>query len=83
MMKEVKIMKRAKLWVASLFCLGLVCRVCLFSGHQANPQGKPIVIGAPSCHQLSIWLGCREAIKLAIEEINAKEEVDVGGVKGH
>ena len=52
-----------------------------FLGHQANAQGKPIVIGAPLATAFLYGWDAERAIKLAVEEINAKGGVTVGKEK--
>ena len=73
-------MKRAKLWVGIL-CLGLALLGLPFLGHQAKAAGKPIVIGAPLATAFLYGWDAERAIKLAVEEINAKGGVTVGKEK--
>lgn len=75
-----RIMKRAKLWVGIL-CFGLALSCLPFLGHQANAQGKPIVIGAPLSTAFLYGWDAARAITLATEEINAKGGVTVGKEK--
>jgi len=73
-------MKRAKLWVG-IFFLALALLGLPFLGHQVNAQGKPIVIGAPLATAFLYGWDAEKAIKLAVEEINAKGGVTVGKEK--
>ena len=73
-------MKRVKLCVGIL-CLGLALSCLPFLGHQANAQGKPIVIGAPLATAFLYGWDAERAIKLAVEEINKKGGVTVGKEK--
>ena len=75
-----RIMKRAQLWVGIL-CLGLALSCLPFLGHQANAQGKPIVIGSPLATAFLYGWDAERAIKLAVEEINTKGGVTVGKEK--
>jgi branched-chain amino acid transport system substrate-binding protein len=73
-------MKRAKLWVG-IFFLALALLGLPFLGHQAKAAGKPIVIGAPLATAFLYGWDAERAIKLAVEEINAKGGVTVGKEK--
>ena len=73
-------MKRAKLWVG-IFFLVLALSGLPFLGQQANAAGKPIVIGAPLATAFLYGWDAERAIKLAVEEINAKGGVTVGKEK--
>ena len=73
-------MKKAKLWVG-IFFLGLALLGLPFLGHQAKAAGKPIVIGAPLATAFLYGWDAERAIKLAVEEINAKGGVTVGKEK--
>ena len=75
-----KIMKRAKLWVG-IFFLVLALSGLPFLGQQANAAAKPIVIGAPLATAFLYGWDAERAIKLAVEEINAKGGVTVGKEK--
>jgi branched-chain amino acid transport system substrate-binding protein len=52
-----------------------------FSGSNASAQAKPIVIGAPLATAFLYGWDAEKAIKLAVEEINAKGGVTVGKEK--
>ena len=73
-------MKRAKLWVG-IFFLVLALSGLPFLGQQANAAAKPIVIGAPLATAFLYGWDAERAIKLAVEEINAKGGVTVGKEK--
>ena len=73
-------MKRAKLWVG-IFFLVMTLLGLPFLGHQANAQGKPIVIGSPLATAFLYGWDAERGIKLAVEEINAKGGVTVGKEK--
>jgi len=53
----------------------------LFSSEKASAQGKPIVIGSPLATAFLYGWDAERAIKLAVEEINAKGGVTVGKEK--
>ena len=61
----------------------LVCLVSLifFAGASAPAAEKPIVIGAPLATGFLYGWDAERGIRLAVEEINAKGGVKVGGVK--
>jgi len=73
-------MKRTKLWVG-IFFLVMTLLGLPFLGHQANAQGKPIVIGSPLATAFLYGWDAERGIKLAVEEINAKGGVTVGKEK--
>ena len=73
-------MKKAKLWVG-IFFLALALSGLPFLGHQVKAAGKPIVIGAPLATAFLYGWDAERAIKLAVEEINAKGGVTVGKEK--
>ena len=73
-------MEKAKLWVG-MFLLALALASLPFFGHQANAAEKPIVIGAPLSTAFLYGWDADRAIKLAVEEINAKGGVTVGKEK--
>jgi branched-chain amino acid transport system substrate-binding protein len=73
-------MKKAKLWVG-IFFLVLALSGLPFLGQQAEAAGKPIVIGAPLATAFLYGWDAERAIKLAVEEINAKGGVTVGKEK--
>jgi branched-chain amino acid transport system substrate-binding protein len=73
-------MKKAKLWVG-LFLLALALTGLPFLGNQVNGAAKPIVIGAPLATAFLYGWDADRAIKLAVEEINAKGGVTVGKEK--
>ncbi len=75
-----KLMKKAKLWVG-MFLLALALTGLPFLGHQVNGAAKPIVIGAPLSTAFLYGWDAERAIKLAVEEINAKGGVTVGKEK--
>jgi branched-chain amino acid transport system substrate-binding protein len=75
-----KLMKKAKLWVG-LFLLALALTGLPFLGHQANAAEKPIVIGAPLATAFLYGWDAERAMKLAVEEINAKGGVTVAKEK--
>ena len=52
-----------------------------FFGREVRAAEKPIVIGAPLATAFLYGWDAERAIKLAVEEINAKGGVNVGGVK--
>lgn len=53
----------------------------LFPGAESRAQGKPIVIGAPLATAFLYGWDAEKAMKLAVEEINAKGGVNVGKEK--
>lgn len=66
--------------VGSLFLvIGLLS--LSFFGREVRAAEKPIVIGAPLATAFLYGWDAERAIKLAVEEINAKGGVNVGGVK--
>ncbi len=73
-------MKKAKLRVG-VFLLALAWVGLPFLGGQADAAGKPIVIGAPLATAFLYGWDAERAIKLAVEEINAKGGVAVGKEK--
>jgi branched-chain amino acid transport system substrate-binding protein len=73
-------MEKVKLWVG-MFLLALALTGLPFLGHQANAAEKPIVIGAPLSTAFLYGWDAERAIKLAVEEINAKGGVTVGKEK--
>jgi branched-chain amino acid transport system substrate-binding protein len=73
-------MKKAKRWVG-IFFLVLALSGLPFLGQQANAAAKPIVIGAPLATAFLYGWDAERAIKLAVEEINAKGGVTVGKEK--
>jgi branched-chain amino acid transport system substrate-binding protein len=73
-------MEKAKLWVG-MFLLALALTGLPFLGHQANAAEKPIVIGSPLSTAFLYGWDAERAIKLAVEEINAKGGVTVGKEK--
>jgi branched-chain amino acid transport system substrate-binding protein len=73
-------MEKPKQWVA-VFSLVLVLVGLPFLGQQANAAAKPIVIGAPLATAFLYGWDAERAIKLAVEEINAKGGVTVGKEK--
>ncbi|HMK51293.1 MAG TPA: amino acid ABC transporter substrate-binding protein, partial [Thermodesulfobacteriota bacterium] len=73
-------MKKVNVRVGIFFFAMLLCGLP-FLGHQANAQGKPIVIGAPLATAFLYGWDAERAIKLAVEEINAKGGVTVGNEK--
>jgi branched-chain amino acid transport system substrate-binding protein len=75
-----KIMKKAEFRVG-VFLLALALTGLPFLGHQANAAEKPIVIGAPLATAFLYGWDAEKAIKLAVEEINAKGGVTVGKEK--
>jgi len=73
-------MKNAKRQVG-MFFLALVLVGLPLLGHQAHGAAKPIVIGAPLATAFLYGWDAERAIKLAVEEINAKGGVTVGKEK--
>ncbi len=73
-------MKKAKLWVG-VFLLALALAGLPMLGHPAYAAEKPIVIGAPLATAFLYGWDAERAIKLAVEEINAKGGVAVGKEK--
>ncbi|MCJ7784932.1 MAG: ABC transporter substrate-binding protein [Desulfobacterales bacterium] len=73
-------MKKGKLWVGMLL-LVLALVGLPFLGHRANAAENPIVIGAPLATAFLYGWDADRAIKLAVEEINAKGGVTVGKEK--
>jgi branched-chain amino acid transport system substrate-binding protein len=75
-----RIMKKANVWVGIFFLV--VALIGLpFLGDEAKAQGKPIVIGSPLATAFLYGWDAERAIKLAVEEINAKGGVRVGKEK--
>jgi branched-chain amino acid transport system substrate-binding protein len=70
-------MEKAKLCVG-VFLLALALAGLPFFGHPARAAEKPIVIGAPLATAFLYGWDAEKAIKLAVEEINAKGGVAVG-----
>jgi len=66
-------------WMVAFF-VSLIMST-LFSSEKANAQGKPIVIGSPLATAFLYGWDAERAIKLAVEEINAKGGVTVGKEK--
>jgi branched-chain amino acid transport system substrate-binding protein len=76
-----RVMKKFRFkWVGIFFLAMVFCGLPIL-GHQANAQGKPIVIGAPLATAFLYGWDAERAIKLAVEEINAKGGVTVGKEK--
>jgi branched-chain amino acid transport system substrate-binding protein len=73
-------MKKANVWVG-IFFLVLALSGLPFLGQQAHAAAKPIVIGAPLATAFLYGWDAERAIKLAVEEINAKGGVTVGKEK--
>jgi branched-chain amino acid transport system substrate-binding protein len=73
-------MEKAKLWVG-VFLLALALTGLPLLGHPAHAAEKPIVIGAPLATAFLYGWDAERAIKLAVEEINAKGGVAVGKEK--
>jgi branched-chain amino acid transport system substrate-binding protein len=73
-------MKKANVWVG-IFFLVLTLSGLPFLGQQANAAAKPIVIGAPLATAFLYGWDAERAMKLAVEEINAKGGVTVGKEK--
>jgi branched-chain amino acid transport system substrate-binding protein len=73
-------MKKGKRWVG-MFFLALALAILPLLGHQVNGAAKPIVIGAPLSTAFLYGWDAERAIKLAVEEINAKGGVTVGKEK--
>ena len=73
-------MEKAKLWVG-VFLLALALAGLPLFGHPTQAAEKPIVIGAPLSTAFLYGWDAERAIKLAVEEINAKGGVTVGKVK--
>src|SRR4030067_2122854 len=67
-------------WVA-IFGLLLGLFVLTFAGYHSNAAEKPIVIGSPLATAFLYGWDAERAIKLAVEEINAKGGVTVGKEK--
>jgi branched-chain amino acid transport system substrate-binding protein len=68
------------LFVGVLFLIVCLLGIQSFST-KANAQGKPIVIGSPLATAFLYGWDAERAIKLAVEEINAKGGVTVGKEK--
>jgi len=73
-------MKKAKRWVG-IFFLVMALLGLPFLAQQTKAAGKPIVIGAPLATAFLYGWDAEKAIKLAVEEINAKGGVAVGKEK--
>jgi branched-chain amino acid transport system substrate-binding protein len=73
-------MEKPKQWVG-VFSLVLALVGLPLLGHQAKAAEKPIVIGAPLATAFLYGWDAERAIKLAVEEINAKGGVAVGKEK--
>jgi len=73
-------MEKAKLWVGVFLLVLALAGLPLF-GHPTRAAEKPIVIGAPLSTAFLYGWDAERAIKLAVEEINAKGGVTVGKVK--
>ena len=73
-------MEKAKLCVG-VFLLALALAGLPLLGHPAHAAEKPIVIGAPLATAFLYGWDAERAIKLAVEEINAKGGVTVGKEK--
>jgi branched-chain amino acid transport system substrate-binding protein len=75
-------MKREKglVWSGAVFLILIVAALSWWAP-QAGAQGKPIVIGAPLATAFLYGWDAEKAIKLAVEEINAKGGVAVGKEK--
>lgn len=67
------------LWTAVLFFFSSL--TFLFPSERVNAQGKPIILGAPLATAFLYGWDAERAIKLAVEEINAKGGVSVGKEK--
>lgn len=72
-----KSMWRGMLLGRSAFLAGMVGAGIALSAQPAAAQGKPIRIGVPTAMQLQVGRDTQDAIKMAIDDINAK-----GGVLG-
>ncbi len=70
-------MKSRTLWWVGIFCLLLGLFTSTFTGTHSVAAEKPIVLGAPLATAFLYGWDAEKAIKLAVEEINAK-----GGVSG-
>ncbi len=66
--------------MGSLFLVSGLLSLSFF-GREARAAEKPIVLGAPLSTAFLYGWDAERAIKLAVEEINAKGGVNVGGVK--
>jgi branched-chain amino acid transport system substrate-binding protein len=73
-------MEKAKLWIG-VFLLALALAGLPILAHPAHAAEKPIVIGAPLATAFLYGWDAERAIKLAVEEINAKGGVAVGKEK--
>ena len=80
-LKGGRIMKKFGLKWVGIFFLVMTLLGLPFLGHQANAQGKPIVIGSPLATAFLYGWDAERGIKLAVEEINAKGGVTVGKEK--
>jgi branched-chain amino acid transport system substrate-binding protein len=76
-----RIMKKAILKWLGIFFFVLSLSGLPFLGQQANAAGKPIVIGAPLATAFLYGWDAERAIRLAVEEINARGGVTVGKEK--
>ncbi len=61
----------------SAFLVGVACAAAGLAAPAAFAQGKPIRIGVPTSMQLQVGRDTQDAIKMAIDDLNAK-----GGVLG-
>jgi branched-chain amino acid transport system substrate-binding protein len=75
-----RIMKKANVWVG-IFFLAVALIGSPFLGDEVKAQGKPIVIGSPLATAFLYGWDAERAIKLAVDEINAKGGVTVGKEK--
>lgn len=75
-------MKTKSFWFSSVMVL-VVVGFSFFSGASsvAQQKGPPIVIGAPLSTQYLYGWDAQRAMLLAVEEINAKGGVEVGGTR--
>lgn len=75
-------MKTKSFWFSSMMVL-VVVGFSFFSGASslAQQMGPPIVIGAPLSTQYLYGWDAQRAMLLAVEEINAKGGVEVGGTR--
>jgi branched-chain amino acid transport system substrate-binding protein len=80
--KEGKLMKQKRLLVLmGVFCFTFTFWGLPFMGFETKAAEKPIVIGAPLSTAFLYGWDAERAIKLAVEEINAKGGVSVGKEK--
>ncbi|MGQ9777847.1 MAG: ABC transporter substrate-binding protein [Thermodesulfobacteriota bacterium] len=71
--------KRYIVFVGVLFLISIL--TIHFFGAKVNAQGKPIILGAPLATAFLYGWDAERAIKLAVEEINAKGGVTIGKEK--